>query len=352
MKLRFLLAFLSIYMTNSYSNAQKVDLDPWRFTIEYRNLPDVALDKSYTTYNVEVQNSGSFKDNVSDMQIIEGVAIPGWKRVDTKGHLTVVVSFRDFIISRANVVERVEETKDKDGKVTGRKYFYQPVIEYNYQGRANVKSYKGDDLRNIGLAGASTWKGQETSSSKEANDYLNNNRQSLRDQLIRETVNEKRAVLANDLSRTYGFARYTSPDLVYLLDSKKHPENEGHYKVVRALKDDLTKMKYDQTIESTKALFAPHIKYLEETIPKYNKDEKGDRKMRYAAYYALGKISYWLDNPEATIKYGELLIANDYDPKDGKELVKMGTELRKLFDKHKIDSRHFPIDTDKFEGPK
>lgn len=154
MKLRISLILLSIVWANASVNAQKVDLDPWRFTVEFRNLPEMPLDKSFTTYNVEVQNSGSFKDNVSDMQIIEGTVIPGWKRVDTKGHLTIVVSFRDFIITRATVVERVEETKDKDGKVTGRKYFYQPVIEYNYQGRATVKSFKGADIRNVGLGNA------------------------------------------------------------------------------------------------------------------------------------------------------------------------------------------------------
>lgn len=173
----------------------------------------------------------------------------------------------------------------------------------------------------------------------------------MRDQLIREAATEKTRQLTGDLGRNFGFGKFTQPDLVYLLDSKKHPEHEGHQKVVKALKEQLTKMTFDQPIDQTKEAFAPLMKYLEETVTKYNKDEKSDRKMRYAAYYALGKISYWLDNPEATVKYGELLIANDYDVKDGKELVKWGTELRKAFDKNNIDSRHFVIDVEKFEAP-
>ena len=73
--------------------------------------------------------------------------------------------------------------------------------------------------------------------------------------------------------------------------------------------------------------------------------------MRYAAYYALGKISYWLDEPDKTIKYGELLIANKFDEKDGKELIQWANDLKKELAKNNLTTRYFVIDTEKFEAP-
>jgi len=136
------------------------------------------------------------------------------------------------------------------------------------------------------------------------------------------------------------------------LDIKEHPEYGGHQRVVRALKEEMTRVRYDEPLDSVRAVFAPLIKYLEGTIGQYNKDERNERKMRYAAYNALGKIHYWLDEPDETIKCGELLIANKFAEDEGKELIQLGTDLKKLFEKNGVNSRHFALDTEHFEGPK
>lgn len=333
-------------------SAQKVDLDPWRFTVESRRLPDNPLDKAYNTYDVKVNTSGSFKNNISDSEVLDKVNLEGWKKVKTQGHVTITVSFSDFVIDKTGVTERVEETKDKDGKVTGKKYYYTPYMVYRYNGSYEAKTYKGESVRSLGLGDSQTWQGSETSSSKEASDYINNNRETLRDNLIRSAVQNRVNGLSRDITETVGYKTYTANDLVYLLDSKKHPEYEGHQKVVKALKEQLTTLRAnEESIARMKEIFAPHIAYLEETVTKYNKDEKGDRKMRYAAYYALGKISYWLDEPDKTIKYAEQLIANKYDEKDGKELIKMAESLKKSFEKNKMTTRYFKIDTEKYEAP-
>jgi hypothetical protein len=332
-------------------NAQKVDLDPWRYTVVSRHLPEMVLDKSYNTYDVKVQTSGSFKDNISDDQIVSKTNVEGWKRVNTQGHVTITVAFANFMVDKTGVSERVEEVKDKEGKVTSRNYYYTPYMVYNYQGSYDAVTYKSEKIRSLNLSESTTWKGTETSSAKEAQDYINNNRQTLRDNIIRSSVESRVNALTRDFTLNFGYMTTKSNDLVYLLDSKKHPEFEGHQKVIKSLKEELITLKATESLDRMKAIFAPHIAYLEETITKYNKDEKSDRKMRYAAYYALGKISYWLDEPDKTIKYGELLIANKYDEKDGKELIEWGKSLKKDFERTKLTTRYFAIDTEKFEAP-
>jgi hypothetical protein len=343
--------FLGFFGALYSVNAQKVDLDPWRFSVEYRHLPNNPLDKSYQTYNVFVETTGTFRDAMSDRQIQDMVVLEGWKSVEGKGHITVNVLFKNFIVNKTRVSERTEDIKDKDGKVTGKNYYYKPIMEYQFDGYCNAVTMTKENLTSQGYGGAQTWSGSESSTYKEASDYLENNRNALRDQLTRQHITDGVNNFKNILNANYGYPKYRNNDLVYLLDTKKHPDYEGHQKVVKALKEDLTKHSATESIEKMKETFAPLMKYLEETVTKYPKDEKGDKKMRYAAYYAMGKISYWLDDPDATIKYGELLIANKYDEKDGKELIKWANELKAVFAKNKTNSRYFAIDLTNVEAP-
>jgi hypothetical protein len=349
-KISFLLSLSTVCF------AQKVDLDPWRFTALYRHFPTKPLDKTITTYDVLLTAPANVKNNFSEETIKDKVRIEGFKRLEKRGHLTVSVNMSDIIITETKVNERVEIQKDKDGKETGRTYYYKPVASYTFEASAEVKNFKAERLTSFSMSSRLknyTWEGTETTSSKNAYDYINNNRSALRDQFTRERVEEALRVLSYNLSDTYGYSIYTSNQQVYLLDNKKHPEYEGHQKVVNFVKEVLAKdMRGDAPLDDIKARFEPLRTYLEESAKKYGKDDKNDKKMRYAAYYALAKISYWLDEPDDCIKYSEALIANGFDEKDGKNMIEEAKELKEVFSKNGAKSRHFAIDTREFEGPK
>ena len=349
------LVLLTICASTLSLTAQKVDLDPWRFAYAYTRLPAKPLPEAYQTYNIVVQSTGSTRNTMPDEQVASMVDLNGWKRVDVKGHVTIRIMLDNLIIEKSDVVERSEEKKDKDGKVTGRTYYYKPTVIYSFQSSGDARDYKGASVYANTFDSRSsrkTWTGTETMSSKEAYDYMNNNRTVIRDNLLRERIREAMNQMNASLNFDYGFTPVSGMDLVYLLDVKKHPENDKHQVVVKALKGDMAGMKADIPMDKIAETFKPLMVYLEESIKRYDKDEKGDRKMRYAALYAMGKISYWLDDPDATIKYGERLITNDFDTKDGKELIKWGTELKESMKKNNVTSRHFRIDLSAVEPPK
>lgn len=350
-----MLVILTVLMSTLNLTAQKVDLDPWRFAYAYTRLPAKPLPESYQTYNVVVQSTGATRNTMPDEQVASMINLDGWKKVDDKGHVTIRVVFDNLIIEKSDVVERYEDKKDKDGKVIGRTYYYKPTIIYSFQSSGDAKDYKGATVYNATFDSRSyrkTWTGTETTSSKEAYDYMNNNRSVIKDNLLRDCIRSATNQMNGSLNFDYGFTPVSGMDLVYLLDSKKHPEHEKHQVVVKALKGDMAGMKADIPMDKIAETFKPLMVYLEESIKTYPKDEKGDKKMRYAALYAMGKISYWLDDPDATIKYGERLIANDFDTKDGKELIKWGTELKEAMKKNNVTSRHFRIDLSAVEPPK
>jgi hypothetical protein len=336
--------------------AQKVDLDPWRFPVSFRHFPNKPLDKTFTTYDVQFSIIANVRNNFSEESLKERVALVGFKQLDRRGHVTINVNMGDIFIVESKVNERVEIQKDKDGKETGRKYYYKPMVSYTFDATADARSHKMERLGTFTMSPRGTvyrWEGREGTSLREANDFLNNNRGALRDQFTRERVEEALRNLSFNLSAAYGYPIYTDNQQVFLLDNKKHPEYEGHQRVVNYVKEVLGKeMRGDEPLDKLKAQFEPLRTYLEESVKKYKKDDKNDAKMRYAAYYALAKISYWLDEPDDCIKYAEALIANGFDEKDGKNMVEDAQKLKADFTKNGMKGRHFETDTSGFEGPK
>jgi len=66
----------------------------------------------------------------------------------------------------------------------------------------------------------------------------------------------------------------------------------------------------------------------------------------------LGMIYYYLEEPELAMTYAQKLIDNDYDPGDGKDLIKDCQEFMASLKRHNVTTRHFPIDLTNVEGPK
>ena len=343
---------LSLFASASFAQT----LDPWKFECNYTRFPAKPLGPEFTTYNVTTNMPRNIRENFSDQQIMDMVVIDGWKHVNVKGHLTIALNIGDIIIEELKVVERYEDHKDKNGVVT-RVFYYKPYASYSFEASAQVKNYRGElveDSRLCRRFSRTTWNGTETTISRDAYAFINNNRTTLRDQFTNERVNTVlRDEFSSALSFSYGFTPVRVTEQVFLLDSKKHPENDGHQTVVKFVKNVISnEMRATEPLDNIKTKFQPIKEYLEGTLKKYTKDDKPDRRMRYAAYFALSKISYWLDDPDASIKYAEALIANDFEPKEGKELIQLADELKNTFAKNKASTRHFYIDVNSFEPPK
>jgi len=341
-----LLFLTALVVTALVSYGQKVDLDKFNHTFDYRDLPRNPQNPEYKTYSVSTNVPSSVRMTYGDKGIENGVSIQGLKKVtDVKGHLIVYVSMNDLIFTASKVNERVEVQKDKDGKETGRKYYYKVDATYTWGGTGSIGDYKGTAIGSMDLqASASTWASSEYPTYKEAADYFNNNVNSIRDGLLRTEIKSALGSLNNWLSTNYGYAERTDYEILWILDSKKHPEYAAQHENWEAFKATVATVKRDAISDETKNKFYEIIKYFDGIPSKFTTDEKADKKMRYASYYNKARIYLYLDNPEAAIKEADALIANGYDDGDGKRLKKEAEALAELFKKNNATSRHFTID--------
>ena len=337
-------------MTTAF--AQKVDLDSEKFTYTYRDYPTDPLPADFVTYSVTYDAAGSTKNEISTPEVVDNLRLEGFKRLESGGHLNLIVQFNSLIFNASQVKERFDVQKDKNGKETGRTYYYWVELSYSITGSAQMKDYKGNILDKSHLGGTFNYRTSEYNSYKAASDYFNNNRDALRGNFIRERVQGAISGLSQAWSNKYGFPVRTGRDELWILDSKSHPDYDGHQKALKTVQELMKTMSADQPVAEIREKLKPTIEYFESLKTKYAKDDKRERKMRYASWFNLGKIYLYLDDMDAAIKEAEGLIKNDYDPKDGKKMIEEAQRVKAVFNKNKANTRHFPIELDKMEGPK
>lgn len=336
------------------ATAQKVDLDKWYYTYTYRHLPAKPLSSEFTTYNIVVNAPRTIKNNLPTEQLESLINLEGWRRVEANGHLEILVSLEDLMIEKSEIKERFEVKKDKDNKETGKTYYYWGEIVYTFSGRSIAKTYEGKIINTVELANGYTknvYKTTEYSNYKDASAYLANNREQLRDQLIRTSVQNAFKTYEQRLNYDYAFPIYSERDYVWLNAARRHPEFEPAAVAVKNIKELMPKVRGDEPLDAAMANMKPTLDYLESVITKYTGKEKEDKKLRYSSYYTLSKLYLALDQPDLAIKYANDLAANDYDTGDAKSLIKDAETVKEQMALNNMKSRHFYIDTSKMEPP-
>lgn len=364
---KLLLAFSLLVSTSLM--AQKVDLDRFSFDVKYQVLPseNVPLDKR--TYGVHVKTGGPVSNYISDAALYDKINIVGWKRVETADPTVGIdLTLEDFVYRGSEQKSETKDRKNSDGKVIGTDTYYWVEARYATRGFAKIsgpitakkEEVKKEEVKPVNkfLVNAVINKPVAptedamsmsfsseilyTSEKKTVNSVateFNNNKDAIYNQKLREFVNGAINSVYNRINGRYGFPEFATSELVWILDAK-NDEGKTQTEAIEAVKEIFKGMKADEPTTQIEANLKPLIDYFESLKTKYATDDKPGRKMRYSAYFNLAKIYLYLDQPDKTIKEGEALIANDYDPKDGKRLIEEANRVKELFAKTGFSSRH------------
>lgn len=323
--------------------SQKVDLDKTPFTIEYRDLPLNPLGVKKYEVVVEAPNdlraliAGPLEDLIS----IEGLK----KASQEEARAKVVVSMKNLTVNKWKVEERIQVLTDNAGKETGKKSFFRVDVNYTCPGTVVVRNHQDDIVAENSISAANyLWSSQEFGTSKEATDFYSTNEGKIRMDLSAAQNKSNLIALSEWLTTNFGYKTRKVSDLLWVLDSKKHPENQAQQDAAAKFKAAVAKVTADQIPEDVKASLKEIIKYYDGIPARFATDEKNDKKMRYASFFNKGKIYLYLDESEAVIKEADALIANGYDDGDGKKLKKEAEALAEQLKKNKTNTRHFVID--------
>jgi hypothetical protein len=370
------ITLLCFVLCSTVSFAQKVDLDRFYFDVSFQNLPEEVVPFEQRTYATTIITDGTISKQFESAKILNNdLYISGWKKVAENPTITLVLNLADFYEAGTKVNTKIVEEKDKDGKVISSYPLYS--ITTTYSGRANgtqtsilqpketpasvvvvdapkptnrflkstnqeaPKTENTNNHKTFNFSGDIAYTTKESRSLADVEKDEEQNRRTNFNVRLRQFVTDCIAKTNRRLNNQYGFVPTSYKEQLWIMDSK---EEEGaiQKEAIEAVKLQFAGMKADQPIDKLAADLQPLIEYFESLKTKYTEDNKGSKKIRYSAYYNLGKIYLYLDQPEKAIKEGEGLIANDYDKKDGKNIIEEGTKLVEHFNKLQLRTRHNP----------
>lgn len=349
--------FLAVgFAAMSFANAQKIDLDRVNVTHQFRNLPSTPLDSNWRSYNVRVEVPSTISNAMSATSIEERINLQGWKKIYGGGHVQITINFDDLMFDGQKTENRKEETKNKEGAITATRYYYWSIVKYSIGGTYSAKDWQENALINrMNITDNNTtrmeWKSPEFSSMGEAERYFSNNRTAIANKLVKEHMETMLASINGNVNNKYGFPVSTDQTTLWTTDSKKHPENEAWVANIAKLKTSIAKVNANGIDEATRSEITSSIEYMSGVKAKYVTEDKGDRKLRYACEYNNAVLYTILDMPDKAIEECNALVANDYDVKDGERMIEKLNAIKELMAKNNKVSRHYSIDTSKFNAP-
>ncbi len=312
--------------------AQKANLDRKYIKASYLKLPsEPILDDTKRTYTVNSNN----------------IKIEGFSRLEEKASLEIEIMFESTKISDVEIKTIKREKKNKEGKVTSTTYSYQATSSISTSGSLSVKNYISNKNLNRSLSKNERYTSKEFSSNYKAREYWHDNKYSIRSDYSSRQRKEMLSQANHVLNNKYGYPEFVQNALFWFLGSKKHPEYQNHKDMLVKLQAVIAKMSYKTPLtDEIKQGMQEIIKYFESVVPKYPGDKKKFRKIRYSSYYNIAKIYYLLDDTVKSKEYGQKIIDNDYDKKDGKSMIKKAESLEKSFEINKVNTRHFDVLTE------
>ncbi|MGZ9677130.1 hypothetical protein [Flavobacterium sp. GNP001] len=367
-----------LFLVSVTISAQKVDLDRFYFDVSYQALPKEPVAFEKRTYTSEVKLGGKIQTYANPTSLNESIAIFGWKKVDENATVKITLSVDDFVEKSVTPQIRVEESKDKEGRVTSRREYHYVLAKYS--GRAHAKiagprtptplSAKQIEEEKAKQAAASTnrflknavvkkdtvastkgfdWsfneeievKSAEFQDAAAAMKSFNLNRNGVHDNALRDYVDGTMKKFSASINYSYGFKPINTNQILWILDAKNE-EGATQIEAIQAVRSLFKTMKADRPIDDIKSSMQPLIEYFDSLKTKYADDSKPARKMRYSAYYNLAVIYLLTDEPEKTIVEAEKLILNDYDKGDGKELINRANRLIEDFKIANTRTTHNP----------
>ncbi len=334
---------------------KKVDLDRFNFKVQFRSLPDIKLDSTYRTYNVSVTGTKLMQPFLQDIEPSNTVQLQGWRKLEQDGHLNIQVKLQDLLPETVSVKERSITTKNRNGVVTGTKNVYYQEVVYTFEAAAQITDYKGAHIMDEMLASRNykqTYTSPEFGIRALAEGYFVLNSLSITKDLYRKCVNRAMHNLSNRITDNFGFAEVTASDYMWVIGSRKHPEYDEDRKVFQLMNEVLFSMNAGSSINGAREKLQPVIEYFENIKTTYSTSKKHDRKIRYASYFNLAVLYYYLDDPEQMMKQANGLILNDFHTAVGKSFQQTAMNLKNQFHQTNINTRHFSFDINEFKGPK
>ncbi len=324
--------------------AQKVDLDGEVIPLQYLRLPKNPLPADVKIYSTTLSANPQDLKNVGmpESVFLKHLKIPGYKKSTDGSQINIELSLSDFKYDgKTENKTAVSTEKDKNGKEVKTTSYYAETKYFHFF-YLKVQDTKSQILHEQKYLFVSrVFKTGTFNNYQALSNYLGRSHGVDLAKHDREGLTQALAGIQNQLAELFGYTPTKDQVKLQILDSEKHEDYAGFQDAYKTAKSAFSAMQADQPLDSIKTLAQTAIQFFEKGKDKYDSAEKSGKKLKYACLYNLALIHFWFENFDESEKMANAVIANDYDPKDGKRLLEDIAELREHLKKCSQTSRHF-----------
>jgi hypothetical protein len=370
------LAFL-IFVINQNS-AQKVDIGNYRVEYEVASFPNYYTPEEQRTFSVEVRGSRSLQPRID----VNKIMLYGFQQVKNNGNIKLIIDADEIQQGLPEKRIRVDEKKDKDGKVISRTEYYtyrsksisRSSISFygpknaKEQAKAEVKKSKEEAKKadNPFLKGTEN---KNSTSNEAGQNYSFYGSESLDleyEYTGSESTNEKTALnsfhggisgafssylvrLPDDLlnkaneeaNQEFGYSPLRlGYQKMKILDTKEHPEYTTFRQATEAAKVLFKNLKYNSDMASFDSDFEPILTYFKDLEAKLKPNDKNQNKLKAAALYNVAMIYCTLDRFDEALAACKKMINAGQDKDDAEDMIDKIYDLKPQMEKHKMTTRH------------
>jgi hypothetical protein len=344
--MKHLILFFAFLAYASSSFSQKVDLDKETIPVSYLRLPKDPLPDSYKFFSSIVSSRPNDLPSIglSEKSIQKYLVVPGYSRLGTGGDFNLELTIEDFRYEGKTDIQTEKKTsKDKNGKEI-ETTIYKAVVKYFQPVALKIRNKEGNILlEKKWNEQVQEYKSGEYATYKDLDAFIKSGMTREISKKRQEDLLRLMADIQRQVSQKYGYTPLKDKADLWILDSEKHPDYAGFQQAYKSAQSAFGMMRSDAPVDSVILLAKPAFEYFSQQKDKYNPEEKGQKKLKYACLFNLAQMHFWTENYKDATEYANQVIANDYDPKDGKRLLEDIADVKASLEKCKKSSRHFAV---------
>ena len=319
-----------------------LDLDRESINVAYLGLPTNPMvnpvDRNYSVYYNSANNIDEYQRTIEDY-----FHINGFTKLDSNATVHLDFQFDEIKVTGTEVISDKRKVRDSDGN-SYYEFFYIPVLSYETYAKVIISYANGESSIHKFGSKNNKFEGNETYSISEANIALTSDLYRIAYETQNQFIIETTMTMNTMLNELHGYKAVNTTDYLLVLDSRFYPEYKDYKRYYQLSSRLFKQMTPYDSIDGIKSAIQPVLEFLSGIPEKYPGRKKAHIKMRYASYYNMAKIYFYLDELEKSIDYYEKVIENDYHEGQSKRNIKDIDKLKDLFAVNQVNTRHLNIE--------